>query len=338
MKRVVRGFSILLASLFVLAGGAAGRLGLGVARAAEPVTFRIGTAIPDYAYAFFTERPDILKHYGKSYKIEWVKFTGSGGALSAFAAKKVDLSIMTILPLINAATKYRLDFKVIHSQQDHGVDGHFATTFMARADSGVRRIEDLKGKIAGVNVRGGVLDLALRIMLMKHGLKPDSDVTIVEGQFPHLGAMIRDKKIDLGSIIQPFYSREQKKGGLIDVFTTVDAFETAQPLSFRAAHGSVLKEHAAAVRDYVDDYLRTIAWGHDHREEAVRAYSKTWKIPEETLMDYFLTKKDTLYRRDGVVDVPLLQKVVETLVRTGFLKESVDVSKYVDLSFLPAKR
>ena len=50
-----------------------------------------------------------------------------------------------------------------------------------RKDSGINKVEDLKGKVVGTNAGGSAIDVAMRAMLKKHGLEANRDYTMLEG-------------------------------------------------------------------------------------------------------------------------------------------------------------
>ena len=82
---------------------------------------------------------------------------------------------------------------------------------MVRADSGIDRIEDLKGKIVATNAhrrRGGH---GLEAMLLQHGLEDKRDYQVVEIEFPNMLAAIEAKKIDLATLIMPFAIEAHKQ-------------------------------------------------------------------------------------------------------------------------------
>ena len=66
-------------------------------------------------------------------------------------------------------------------------------------DSGIRRLEDLKGKALGVSQYGSDADGFARMVVEKAGLKPDKDVPIIQlGGHPQVAAAIAAGKIPAG--------------------------------------------------------------------------------------------------------------------------------------------
>ena len=99
-------------TLWGLAAIVAGLLSAGAALA-EPVKIRIGwSTMPGHMIPVLYSKPEILKHYGKSYTVEPILFRGSSPQITALAAGEIDMAAFAALPLVLAVTNARLDVKV----------------------------------------------------------------------------------------------------------------------------------------------------------------------------------------------------------------------------------
>ena len=152
-----------------------------VTLAQDKVKIRIGTHISISAHLFMQKKPDVLKHMGKTYDVEWVRFSGSGDAMPALVAGKLDGCLATPFPLANALFQSRVPVTIVHQLLSFGFDGYYDDSTVVRADSGINTVADLKGKIFGVNAIGSTVEQNMRIMARKSGLDPERDITIVEG-------------------------------------------------------------------------------------------------------------------------------------------------------------
>ena len=186
-----------------------------------------------------------------------------------------------------------------------------------RADSGINTVADLKGKIFGVNAIGSTVEQNMRIMARKSELDPDRDITIVEGRPPFLPAMVRDNKVQAATLFQPFYEQAMAKGDLKVLFRVSDIYGGPTDYVFMAFDNKFLKDHAAAVRDYIEDYLLAVNWALDNRAEAVKIYADEWKLPFEVADSYLLTKKDYLVRRTGQLSAKNIQPISTALRQTA---------------------
>ena len=320
---------------FVLAGTAMSALALtGRAQAQEKTKIRIGTHVSISAHLFMQKKQDILKNYGKTYEVEWVRFAGSGDAMPALVAGKLDGCLATPFPMANAINQSRVPVTIIHQLLSFGFDGYYDDATVVRTDSGINKVADLKGKTFGVNAIGGTLDMGVRIIAKKAGLNPEKDLTIVEARPPFLAGMVRDNKIQAATLFQPFFEEAMSKGDLKILYQTSDIYGGPTDYVFMAFDEKFVKAHPQALRDYVDDYLRAVNWSLDNRAEAVRIYAEEWKLPQPVVDGYLLTKKDYLVRRNGRVEAKAIQPVVDSLAANGFI-QPFDVAKYLDLSYLP---
>lgn len=305
------------------------------AAAQEKAKLRIGTHISISAHLFMQRKPEALQNLGKTYEVEWVRFAGSGDATPALVAGKLDGCLATPFPMANAIFQSRVPVTIVHQLLSFGFDGHYDDAAVVRADSGINKFADMKGKVFGVNAIGGTVEQGVRILARKSGLNPDRDLTIVEGRPPFLPQMVRENKVQAATLFQPFYEDAMAKGDMKVLFTVSDIYGGPTDYVFMVFDDKFLKANARAVRDYVEDYLRAVNWALDNRAEAVRIYAEQWKLPVAVVDSYLLTKKDYLVRRDGRVSPKNIQPIVDALAANGFIPQAFDVSKHMDLSYLP---
>jgi ABC-type nitrate/sulfonate/bicarbonate transport system substrate-binding protein len=321
--------------LFALMGLCTAVLVSGAAVAQEKVKIRIGTHVSISAHLFMQKKPELLANMGKSYDVEWIRFAGSGDATPALVAGKLDGCLATPFPMANALFQSRVPVTIVHQLLSFGFDGHYDDAAVVRADSGIDKFADLKGKIFGVNAIGGTVEQGVRIMARKHGLNPDRDLTIVEGRPPFLPAMVRENKVQAATLFQPFFEEAMSKGDLKVLFTVSDIYGGPTDYVFMIFEEKFLKANERAVRDYVEDYLRAVNWALNNRAEAVQIYAEQWKLPPAVVDSYLLTKKDYLTRRDGRLSAKNIQPIADALASNGFIGRTFDVAKYIDLSYLP---
>src|SRR5262249_56682404 len=96
------------------------------------------------------------------------------------------------------------DIRVIADEFQDGVPGYFSEQFYVRKDSGINKVEDLKGKVIATNGGGSAVDVAMRAMLKKHGLEEKRDYTMIEAPLPTMPAVLSDKKADIVPAVLPF--------------------------------------------------------------------------------------------------------------------------------------
>jgi sulfonate transport system substrate-binding protein len=319
-----------MASLLLLATASAGR-------ADEPLKLRIGWAVvPGQLTSIIFAKPEILKHYGKSYTVELTHFRGSTPQITALAAGELDIAALAFSSFGLAIQNAHMDdLRLIGDLYQDGVDGYYANEYFVRADSPIHKIEDLKGKVLATNGLGGAVDMALRKILKDHGLVANRDYQIVEIQFPNMAAALEEKKVDLAGMVMPFALLAKKSGKVRTLFTMKDAMGEAQT-TLMAARQGFIAAHRAVLVDFFEDWQRAMRWYYDpkNRAEAIKILSNFTKEPPSVYQDWVFTKHDYYRNPDVIPNVKALQNNLNVQKELGFLNISIDVNKYADLSLV----
>src|SRR6202020_1134891 len=99
-------------------------------------------------------------------------FANTPSMIPALAADQVDIATLSYAAFANAIENAGMDdLRVIADEFQDGVAGYYSDEIMVLKDSPIKTVEDLKGKVASTNGAGGAVDVALRVMLRKHGLE-----------------------------------------------------------------------------------------------------------------------------------------------------------------------
>lgn len=282
------------------------------------------------------KKTDIMKYEGKTYTVQPMHFAGTSPQLTALAAKELDIASLAYSSFANGIENGHLtNMRIVADGFQDGAHGYGSIPYMVRNGSGIKRVEDLKGKVMGINVIGAAVDIAGRAELLKHGLVANRDYSIIESAFPAIGAMLLAGKADVVSMVSPFQFAPNVQKGAHTLFTMRDGMGPSQMIIL-VARADYLKVHRAALDDFFEDMVRGIHWMLDpaNRQAAIAFAAKEAKIPAARLEPYYLTRKDSYRDPNGVPDLTALQRNIDTQVKFGFLKHSFDVRKYADLSFI----
>jgi NitT/TauT family transport system substrate-binding protein len=303
---------------------------------ADPVKIRIGwSTMPGHMIPVLYSKPEILKHYGKSYTVEPIRFRGSSPQITAMAAGEIDMAAFGALTLALAVNNARIDAKVVADIIQDGVGDSHSETFMVRADSGIAKLEDMKGKRIGTNAIGSASDTAIRAMFRSKGMQDKRDFTMVEVAFPNIPAMLDEGKIDLGTVLQPMSGQMLASGKYKVLFTSKDAIGPSE-LVFLTANGKFLDANRAALMDFFEDHVRAVRWFADpkNHDEAVKIVANFMQQPPETLS--YLFSKDDYYRDPFMVpNLKTLQDNINLTVDLGLAPKGITIDpNYVDLSFV----
>jgi sulfonate transport system substrate-binding protein len=315
---------------------ALGLIGVSTANSAEPVKIRMSWVAPVANWAsIILEKKDLAKHMGKSYTVESVRYQGTPQMITAIANNELEVSNLAYSSLAIAIENAGLDdVRVIADEFQDGVAGHFSTQFYVRKDSGINKVEDLKGKVIGTNGGGSAVDIAVRAMLKKHGLEEKRDYTMLEGPLPAMPAMLLEKKADLIPAVLPFsFNPKLKEDGKV-LFEQREALGVTQMIVWTARKSFIDKNRPAMV-DFMEDMLVIVRWYLDpkNHDEAAQIASKMTKVPPERF-GWLFSKGDTYRDANLIPNVEALQRNVDTTQDLGFVKKKIDIKKYVDLSLV----
>jgi NitT/TauT family transport system substrate-binding protein len=330
--RALRFATGLLATLTLAAAG-------GGPAGAEPVKIRIGyDTIPLHIVPVIFKMPDLLKHYGKDYTVEFFRFKGSPLQVQALAGNQIDFAALAFSTFATSINTAHLPIKGI---ADLAQDGPwFSQQFAVLDKSPIKSPKDLRGRTVAVNAIGGATDMAVRLMLVKSGLVPDKDVRIIEASLGAMPALVRAGKIDVGSFNAPTWAVAEKQGDLRVLFRQADALGDQQFLLYAARNDFIAPNRAALVA-YFEDYLVGLKAVVDpkNRERALKVVAELAGSPVENFSDWALLKgKDYYHDPNGRINVKALQNNIDTLFKSGLIKEGLDVAPHIDNSLVDDAR
>jgi NitT/TauT family transport system substrate-binding protein len=308
----------------------------GIARADDLPRIRIGYVVtPPELQPILFAKAGVAPHLGKTYSYEAVHFQATPAMITALASGDLDVVPFTFptlaIAIQNAGMK---DIRVFADEFQDGRDDYYSERYMVLKDSGIDKVEDLKGKVVASNAIGSGVDMAMRTMLKKHGLEDRRDYSTVEVGFPNMKAVLLEGKVALISepVVFAYDPELLQKAKLL--FTEKEAMGHSQ-FAIWAAREPYIQKNRAALVDFMEDTLRALRWFYDpkHHDEAAQIVAQFSKQPVERL-GWVFTKRDVYRAPDGMPDLKALQANIDTQKQLGFLKDDIDIAQYVDLSIV----
>jgi len=323
--------------LKIVSGGLLASALLTAPASSDPVKIRNGWIVPVTNLASILFAKDgVAKHNGQSYVMEPVRFQGSPQMMTALATGELEISLLAFssfsLGVQNAGMN---DMRIIADEVRDGAGDYYSHEFMVRADSPIKTVIDLKGKVLATNAVGAAVDIAMRAELVNHGLDPKKDVTVVEAAFPNMKAMLVESKVDLIPGVLPFSQDPELRKAARTLFTEKDGMGPNE-LAFLVARAGFLEKNRAAMVDFLEDYLRAVRFYTDpaNHEEAVAIATRVSKLPAAVFESWLFTKKDYYRDPNGLPDIAALQSNIDLQQKLGFLKSSIEAKNYIDLSLV----
>jgi sulfonate transport system substrate-binding protein len=282
------------------------------------------------------EKKDLAKHMGRSYVLETVRYPGTPQMIAAVANNELEVASLAYSSLTIAIGNAGLDdLRVIADEFQDGQPGTFSQEFYVRKDSGINKVEDLKGKIIGTNGAGSAVDVAERAMLKKHGLEDKRDYTMLEGPLPAMPQMLLEKKVDLIPAVLPFALNPKLRAEGKVLFYQRDALGLTQMIVF-ASRKPFIDAHRAAMVDFMEDLLRIVHWYLDpkNHDEVAKIASKITKAPPERFGWLFTKASDDYRDPDMLPNLDALQRNADVMLDLGFVKKKVDIKAHADLTIV----
>jgi ABC-type nitrate/sulfonate/bicarbonate transport system substrate-binding protein len=306
-----------------------------VARA-EPLLIRNSYVVPISNWApFIVAKKDLAKHWGSTYNMEAVRYQGTPPMITALANDELEIANLAFSTLgIAIANAGISDLRVISDEFRDGVPGYFSNQFFVRKDSGIKRIEDLKGKVLATNAIGAGVDIAMKAGLKKHGLLDNRDYTVIETPFPAMPAMLNEKKADLVTTVMPFSLDPMLNQIGFPLYDQTEGLGPSQFLVWTARQAFIDK-HRAVLIDYMEDMIRIERWYLDpqNHSEVMKIASNLLKVPPERF-NWVFTKSDYYRDPDMKPDLGALQRNIDTTAEMGLIRSSFDIKQYSDLSLI----
>jgi len=308
----------------------------GTAATADPLKIRIGMQTPpDKFLTMLAHRQDIVPHVDRSYELLPIRFAASSEEVTALASGDLDIGNLAYSSLAIAIENAKLDdIRMIAESLHDGVPGYFTYQFRVKNESGIKRVEDLKGKIVGSNGIGSATDMGSRLMLRRHGLEDRRDYSVIAAPLPNLLPMLMSGKVDVTSIGPADALKPQVQAETRTLFTQADAFGVTQ-LSLYVARTPWLAKNRAALDDFFEDLVRATRWSIDpaNRAELAALFAANTKQSIDSL-GYFMTKDDFYRDPDARPNIDATQKNIDAMRELGFIKNGIDIAKYTDMSFI----
>lgn len=321
MKRM-QGLAVLAAALAALAAPAL----------ADPVKIRIGhgAAVEEQLW-LMKALPKATPNQGKAYTLEFTLFPGTDKRFQAYEGGALDGATTSANTAIFAASE-GMQLKAVASLSQESKRG-FYTLYLAKADSPIKSIKDLKGKTIGINGLRTSTELWAVMALKQAGLDPTKDVTFVPVPFPVQGEAVRSGKVDVGVFPQPFARVEEQKGGLKTVFTSKDAIPFDEELMLVVLKPDFIAKNPDAVRAFLADLRSANQFYLANLKEARQALIDSKMI--RTPAAIFLDMPDYYRSPDMKIDVAAMAKMQDLQMEMGWQRKRIDVTSIVDQSLMP---
>ncbi|MGV0746274.1 PhnD/SsuA/transferrin family substrate-binding protein [Mycolicibacterium sp. XJ870] len=259
-----------------------------------------------------------------SYEVEFADFSGGAAVIEALRSGAADVGSIGEAPVPIAVDSGVTDLVTVGLQANPGTSGGYY--LVARPDSGVSEIEDLRGKRVAYPPGSG-RHMITAALLRQHGLDLKTDVQPVELAGAEVVPTFAAGAVDAAIVLGNQYYQLGEPPILGDGKGINTGIQTL------IVRRDVLDDPAkvAAIGDYVGRAVAANNWKDTHSDEWISEY-----YVKQQGITFDQGKK--LYEEDGIASyypieadsTALFQTVADGLHQTGTTKTHIDLTPYVD--------
>ncbi|OCB56818.1 ABC transporter substrate-binding protein [Mycobacterium vulneris] len=261
---------------------------------------------------------------GTPYEVDFADFSGGAAVIEALRSGAADVGSIGEAPVPIAVDSGVTDLVTVALQANPGTSGGYY--LVARPDSGVKTIEDLRGRRVAYPPGSG-RHMVTAGLLKRHGLDLRTDVQPVELAGAEVVPTFAAGAVDAAIVLGNQYYQLGEPPILGDGKGINTGIQTL------IVRRDVLEDPAkvAAIGDYVGRAVAANNWKDTHSDQWIdQYYVKVQGITFE--------QGRKLYDEDGIASyypideqsTALFQTVADGLHETGTIKGRVDVRPYVD--------
>lgn len=247
-------------------------------------------------------------------KVEWFVYNAGPSATEAIFAGSLDAAYIGPGPVLNAYAKSGGgEMRVLAGAANGG------SALLVRADSGISRPEDFRGKKIATPQLGNTQDIQLRAWLAEQGLKvtlTGGDAFVVPTENSSQLGLLQKKELDAVWTAEPWATLLELEAGAKVFHQDPDATVT-----LLAASAELVKTSPDLAKKLVAAHRELTAWIQEHPEEAKAL------IKAELAAEMKSAPKDELIEKSfarvivtDVISRESLERMVASAKKAGFLK------------------
>ena len=260
---------------------------------------------------------------------EPIRFNGWPELKEAFLAGYTKASFI-LAPMAMKLREEGVPIKIVYLGHRDG------TALMVHKDSGIYRMEDLKGKVVAVPNRYSNQRLLIFKALNDAGMSID-DLTIVEMPPPDMPVSLATRSVDAITSGEPFMGQTELDGYGRVLYLTKDIWPNFISCVL-AVHEDVIMSDRETIQRLVEGIAKSGKWldqTMDHRMQASQFVAKNYYNQHPRLLEFVLSKPpDRVKYTDLELRRPDFEEIEKLAMQSGILKGIVHFDDYCDASFV----
>ena len=211
------------------------------------------------------------------------------------------------------------------------------TALMVHKDSGIFRIEDMRGKRIAVPNRYSNQRFLIYKVLKDRGMKLE-DIHLVEMPPPDMPAALYARAVDGITSGEPFMGQTELDGYGRILYLTKDVWPEFISCVM-AVREDVIRKDRAKIQALVDGIAKSGLWLDQHmdnRMQAAQFVAKGYYNQNPRLLEFVLSKPPDRVKYTNLnVRRPDFEEIQQIGLDSGILRKKLDFLEYADPSFVP---
>jgi NitT/TauT family transport system substrate-binding protein len=290
---------------------------------AEKVRVAVVSPTPNVSVPWIGKDAGIFAKHGLDAEV--ILLTGSPRLVQSLIAGDVDYAVVGASATMRARMR-GADVMILAATTNAS-----SQKIIVGKNSGIRRLEDLKGRIIGVSQFGSEADGFARAVLSRTSLRPEKDATILQlGGHPQVAAALVAGKIEAGVLGGLAFMTAQKSGAV--VLTSAIDLKMVSLGAVLAATGGYVQRHRGSVTRFMRAFVEAIEYFKTNREGTVPIIQKYMGGISAENARFLYEETVGLFEE---LPVPAERGLQEGLARESDPKaKNFKPADFIDLSFL----
>lgn len=195
----------------------------------------------------------------------------------------------------------------------------------------IKRVEDLKGKIVGISSFGGTPHSEVIMILRKHGMNPEKDITFLQIG----GSSSRYQALEGGSIhaamLTPPFNKIGRKRGYNELVSFNEVMQI--PLGGLAVHMDKIREKPDEIVKMIKALFKSADYIRNRKGDILSFMEKSWGIKDAEVREGIYQDLAGLYSRTGIAPDETMKNVIRLVQEARKSGGSVAISDVADWSF-----
>lgn len=210
-------------------------------------------------------------------------------------------------------------------------------TFDLISEPKIQNFQQLKGKLVGISTRGGTFEHITRLILEKHSLNPDKDVTILAlGRQDDIHLALKAGRIS-AAIFSPPRSLILYRDGFHKLAVSGD-YLPHYPIGGLGVTDELIKNNPADIQAFVRATLRGIAYYRQNRAESLKFIAKELRMPDESLASQMFDWHQTVLADEGRPTQAWINGVLDFTRKSLEIATPISAEQVFDFSFVEKAR